>query len=49
MLFGAFLLYDTQRVIRKAELTPYDGARSPFNNAYLANFDPVNAYVIAVP
>lgn len=37
LLFSAFLLYDTQRIVRKAETHPYYAERK---------YDPVNAWVI---
>ena len=49
ILFSAFLLYDTQRVIKKAELTPEHGYQT-FYNQYgqpmqvsTPGYDPINA------
>lgn len=51
ILFSAFLLYDTQKVIKRAEMTPRDGTQT-FYNEYgqpvqfrSQSFDPINAYV----
>ena len=35
MVFGGFMLYDTQKIIKYAELTTYQGK----------TYDPINAYV----
>ena len=35
VVFGGFMLYDTQKIIKYAELTTYQGQR----------YDPINAYV----
>lgn len=37
VLFGMFLLYDTQKIMKRAETTPLYGAQP---------YDPVNAYVL---
>lgn len=48
ILFSAFLLYDTQRVIRKAELTPNSGYETYYNQygqpmqVSGAGYDPIN-------
>ena len=47
ILFSAFLLYDTQRVVKQAELYPH---KSQYGNYYgnemtIRSFDPINALV----
>jgi FtsH-binding integral membrane protein len=39
LLFSAFLLYDTQRVMKRAEATPYYGHADSLTR----QFDPINA------
>jgi FtsH-binding integral membrane protein len=49
ILFSAFLLYDTQKVIKKAELTPAGGYQTMYNQygqpmqVTTPSFDPINA------
>ncbi|KAA0186040.1 hypothetical protein HAZT_HAZT010104 [Hyalella azteca] len=41
LLFSAFLLYDTQKIIRKAETHPV--SHNPYSGWSVAPFDPINA------
>lgn len=49
ILFSAFLLYDTQRVIKKAEITPAGGYQTFYNQygqpvqTVVSGYDPINA------
>ncbi|CAD5217168.1 unnamed protein product [Bursaphelenchus xylophilus] len=50
ILFSMFLLYDTQRIIKKAEHQPFGGVQTYYNQygqpvqeVYQSGFDPINA------